>query len=185
MTSTVLTVSFALLLSGQAASKDKDEPRKPNPLAPSLPLLTDEEEAKLDAVIDRFIQFDIGKLQGDDGKKALKEFQALGADAVFALIRGLNKAAQIEATCPAATIGKKVVAILRASSDPDLLDFARENIGAGITRSPHMGILKDVRLAASLRRKDLGKNATLKTPPPPPPPIKSPGTTPPKSPGER
>ncbi len=185
MTSTLLTVSFALLLSGQAAPKDRDTPRKPNPLAPSLSLLTADEEAKLDAVIDRFIQFDIGKLAGDDGKKALKEFQALGPDAVFALIRGLNKAAQIEATCPAATIGKKVVAILRASNDPDLLDFARENIGAGITKSPHMGILKDVRLAASLRRKDLARNPALKTPPTPVPPVKSPGEAPPKSPGER
>lgn len=180
MTPTLLPLTFALLLSGQAAKEDA--PRKPNPLAPSLPLLTAEEEARIDAIVDCFIEFDTGKLKGNDGKKALKDFQGLGADATFALIRGLNKAAGIEATCPAATIGKKLVGIFRACNDPELLDFARENVGAGITKSPHLGILKDVRLAALLRRKELGRNPALKTAPPPVKPTPSPGDTPPKPP---
>jgi hypothetical protein len=167
-----LFLSFTLLLSGDAPTAKDETPRKPNPLAPSLPLLTKEEEANLDAIISRFIQYDTGKLGGDDGKKALEAFQGLGPEATFALIRGLNKAAQIEATCPAATIGKKLKAILKTTKDPELLEFARENIGAGVSKSPHMGILKDLKVAAMLRKKDIGK-ATLTTPPATvtPPPI--------------
>jgi hypothetical protein len=168
MTPTVLTLSITLLLCGQSPPSKSATPREPNPLAPSLPLLTEEEENKLDEIVERFIQYDTGKLRGEDGKKALKDFQALGPEATFALIRGLNRSAGIEATCPAATIGKKLVGILRTSNDPDLLEFARENVGAGITRSPHMGILKDVRLAATLRKKALAsKPATVPAAPPP------------------
>ena len=43
MTPTLLTVVFAALLSADPAAAD-DAPRKPNPLAPSLPLLTSDEE---------------------------------------------------------------------------------------------------------------------------------------------
>src|SRR5262249_3755541 len=99
MTPTVLTLSFALLLAGDSPTKNETL-RKPNPLAPSLPLLTDEEETKLDEIVDRFIQYDTGKLRGDSSKNALKDFQGLGPEATFALIRGLNKSANIEATCP-------------------------------------------------------------------------------------
>lgn len=180
MMPTALTLSFALLLAGDTPDKKADTPRKPNPLAPSLPLLTTEEENKLDDIVERFIQYDTGKLKGEDGKKALKEFQDLGPEATFALIRGLNKSAGIEATCPAATIGKKVVAIVRSSNDAQLLDYVRENVGAGVTKSPHMGILKDVKFAATTRKKEVGKGTgtTIKTVPTPPPP--SPGSQSPK-----
>ena len=87
MNATLFTLSVVLLLPAQPGQT----PRKPNPLAPSLPLLSDEEEAKLDAIIDKFILFDLGKLPaGEDGKKVLAEFQQLKPEAAFALIRGLN-----------------------------------------------------------------------------------------------
>ncbi len=165
MSSTLL--SLLLLLNADPAATDT--PRKPNPLAPSLPQLTDAEEEKLDHVIERFIQFDIGKLKGEEGKKALKDFNDLGPEATFALIRGLNKSASIEATCPAATIGKKLVAIIRRSNDPELLDFCRENIGAGITKSPHLGILKDVRFTAQMRKRDVGNRPIARPVDPPKP----------------
>ncbi len=74
----------------------KDAPRKASAIAPSLPALTIEEENKLDELIDRFIQADTGKLKGDAGKKAIRDFEGLGREAIPALIRGLNKAAGIE-----------------------------------------------------------------------------------------
>src|SRR5262245_59951995 len=49
-------------------------PRQPHPLAPSIPQLSKEEEAKIEAIIDRFIKFDIGKLPAGQGKKAVEEF---------------------------------------------------------------------------------------------------------------
>src|SRR5437762_13064835 len=77
------------------------EPRPASPFAPSLPQLTDEEEEKLDAVVQRFILSDIGKLTGREAEKAVAEFKSLGPEAVFALVRGLNRAANIESSCPA------------------------------------------------------------------------------------
>jgi sulfur transfer complex TusBCD TusB component (DsrH family) len=169
MKRTIGLLTLALLLIGAAVRGD-DAPRKPNPFAPSLPLLTEEEEAKLDAIIDRFIQFDTGKLKGAEGKKALQDFQKLGPEAIPALIRGLNRAATIEATCPAATIGKKLVGMIKASDDTQLLDFARENIGAGVDKSPHMGIIKDLRVACMIRKRDvMAKGIANKTQPKDPP----------------
>src|SRR5262245_41048675 len=107
MVPTALTLIVVLILPA-AAPAAKEAPRKPHPLAPSLPLLGSEEEKRLDDIIDRFIQFDLGKLQGEEGKRALQEFQKLGPEAIFALIRGLNRAAEIEGSCPAAILGKKV-----------------------------------------------------------------------------
>src|SRR3954470_10250377 len=99
---------------------------KPNPLAPSLPQVTEEEQARFEAIIERFIQFDTGKLTGAAGKKALADFNALPPHAVFALIDGFNRAANFEATCPAVIIGKKIQRQLNVSDDLDLLTYAKE-----------------------------------------------------------
>ena len=115
----------------------------------------DDREKKFDRVINRFIEYDTGKLPGPDGKQALAEFRELGPDAMSALIRGLNRAAKIEHSCPAVTIAKKLNTMLRASQSPGLLEFARENIGAGVTESRHMGVIKDLRLLCTLRRNSL------------------------------
>jgi hypothetical protein len=164
MTPTALTLALSLLLAA-----DTDGPRRPNPIAPSLPLLTPEEEQKLDDIIDKFIQFDTGRLKGADGKKALEDFQKLGPEALPALIRGVNRAAGIEATCPAATIGKKIHSLVRATTDLQLLEFARDNIGAGVERSPHMAILKDLRFICLLRKRDVQQRGIAFKPPPPNP----------------
>ena len=126
-----------------------------------MPQLTDEEEDQLDQVIERFIQSDTGQLRGAEGKKALEEFQQLGPEATFALIRGLNRAANIEFSCPAVVIAKKLGAILNASNDPDLLDFARENIGMGVTKSRHMGVIKDLRVSVMLRKNAVARNTVV------------------------
>src|SRR5262249_55619613 len=88
-----------------------------------------------------------------------------GPEAIPALIRGLNRAALVDYSCPAVTIAKKLGRMLESSDDAELLQFARENIGAGVTQSRHMGVLKDLRVACMLRQNLVArKNAeTAKT----------------------
>lgn len=150
MSTICLTLFLALLPADD--SERSDTSRKPNPFAPSLPLLTEKEEEQLDAIIDRFILFDTGKLPGAEGKKALIDFQRLGPEAIFALIRGLNKSAAIDHSCPALTIAKKIATILRATDDLELLQFAYENIGIGVKQSRHMNVLKDLRVVCIVQK---------------------------------
>jgi hypothetical protein len=136
---------------------DTDKPRKPNPLAPSLNQLTDEEEDRLDAIINRFIDADCGKLRGDDYKQAFRDFEKLDRDAIPALIRGLNKAAGIEGSCPAVKIFTKLSKMLSTTEDRELLLFARENIGAGVGKTRHAPLLQDLRVACMTRRSLLAR----------------------------
>jgi hypothetical protein len=126
-------------------------PRKRHPFAPSLPETTKEEEDKFDKIIDRFILADTGKLKGPEHKQAMEDFEKLPAESIFALIRGMNKAATINHSCPALVIGKRLHKQLRTSNDIDLLTFSRQNIGAGVERSQHADAIKDLRLAIGKR----------------------------------
>src|SRR5205807_7290629 len=120
-------------------------------------LLSDDEEDKLDAIIDRFIEQDTGKLQGAEAKKALAEFNKLKPEAIPALIRGINRAAKINDSCPALVIAKKLHRMLSASEDPELLQFARENIGAGIKQSRHMETLQNLRMFCAQRKNQIAR----------------------------
>jgi len=152
----VLCIAAVLTL-GQASQSAAD--RKPHPFAPSLPLLSKEEYEKIDATIDRFIDYDTGKLKGDAGKKALDDFNKLGPEAIFNLIDGLNRAANLESSCPAVIIGRKVGKILGATDDMQLLIFAKDNIGAGVTAKRHTNTLQDLQFAVLLRKSELQKRA--------------------------
>jgi hypothetical protein len=157
---------LALLVNGDTPAGTK-APRKPSPFAPSLPQLTDEEERQLDEIIDRFIDYDSGRVRGPEGRQAVGDFLKLGPEAIPALIRGLNRAARIEHSCPAVTIAKKLSRMLSSTRDPQLLEFARENVGAGVTRSRHMGVIQDLRVTCMLRKRALlesGIGATANTP---------------------
>src|SRR5690242_1754159 len=98
MTSAVLVLTLALCVAAgdapakSTATKTKEKP-KHSPYAPSLPYLTKEEEDKLDEIIDRFMDYDIGRLHGQEAAKALKDFKNLGPEAIPALVRGVNRAA--------------------------------------------------------------------------------------------
>src|SRR5262245_59157151 len=121
MTSSILTLAALFvcdqtspspLPSGEkAGTKDS---RKSHPLAPSLPLLSKEEYEAFERVIDRFIEYDTGKLKGAEGKKALADFQKLGSSAVFQLIEGFNRAANMEDSCPAVIIAHKLSTIINS-----------------------------------------------------------------------
>ena len=153
-----------ILLAAQAADDPATKaktPRKTSTLAPSLPELTDAEEAEFDRVIDRFIEYDSGGRKDPDGKKILGNFQKLSTDAIPALIRGINRAAKIDHSCPALIIGKKLERMLRSTHDPELLEFARENIGAGVEQSLHMGVLKQLRVVCIFRKSQLARAGDL------------------------
>jgi hypothetical protein len=154
----LLTLTLAL-----GADETARTPRKRSVIAPSLPELTKEEEAKLDEIIDRFILADTGRLRGAEAKKAAEAFDKLGHEAIPALIRGLNKAAKINHSCPVLMITKKLSKLLMASDDQELLEFARDEIGAGASGSKHARVLQDLRVRCMLR-----KNALARRPPPPP-----------------
>src|SRR5947208_2739436 len=108
MPSTILTLTIFVV----AAQTPKDDPRPPHPFAPSLRQLTPKEQAKAEEIVERFIQFDIGKLLGPAGKKAAEDFERLPAEAVFVLIDGFNRTANMEASCPCVVIGKKIIRII-------------------------------------------------------------------------
>ncbi|HEV3115976.1 MAG TPA: hypothetical protein VGY58_02910, partial [Gemmataceae bacterium] len=121
----MFTLVTALLCLVGAADKPAslETPRKPHPLFPSLHELSEEEENQLDDIVNRFIDYDSGKLKGPQGKKALADFQKLGPDAIPALLRGLNNAARIEHSCPAVQITRKLAKMLSSSRDIELLEF--------------------------------------------------------------
>jgi hypothetical protein len=144
----------------RAGLKDTKEKPKRSPYAPSLPYLTKEEEDKLDAIVERYIQYDIGRLQGKEGAKALRDFKALGPEAIPSLVRGLNRAARIEHSCPVVVIAQKLVRLLAASEDQELMEYVRDNIGSGVGGTRHAGVLKDLRFAVLMRKNALARQAT-------------------------
>jgi hypothetical protein len=166
MTPTLYALTLATLLAADPPSPGKDRPREPNPFAPSLPLLTEEEEDNLDRIIDNFIKFDTGKLSGAEARKAKSEFDKLGPEAIPALIRGLNRAATIEDSCPAVVIAKVLARMLSGSDDAKLMDFVRDNVGAGVGPTRHGGVLKDLKFAATMRRNALARRGPTTTPSP-------------------
>jgi hypothetical protein len=135
--------------------------RERHPLAPSLPLLTEKEQQAVEKVIDRLIEADVGKVKGAAGAKAHADFKALGPEAIPALLDGLNRAANMEASCPAVLIAKKLAQLLSASDDTELLDFARENIGAGVTAKRHTVVLKDLKVTCILRKATVQRGKAL------------------------
>jgi hypothetical protein len=162
MNSAILAV--VLLTLGQANLQDRER----HPLAPSLPLLTKDEYKKIDTIIDRFIAYDTGKLKGAEGKKALDDFNRLGSESIFNLIDGLNRAANMEDSCPAVIIAKRIATIIKSTDDPMLLGVAKDSIGADVKAKRHLGVLKDLQFHILLRKADLQKRgitvASAKTP---------------------
>lgn len=146
-----------LLLGSLFAAASDAPPRKQSAIAPSLPALTKEEEKKIEDVIDRFILADTGRLRGEDAKKAIKEFEKLGPESIPALIRGLNESAQRSYSCPILMITKKLTRFLDSSTDTILLEYARDEIGAGLKGVKHAGVLQDLRTRIMLR-----KNAVIR-----------------------
>jgi hypothetical protein len=176
----IMSRAFAIIvalsfLAGAALADDK-KPAKPdkkdakdntqNELQPRKTgrpgELSDEEEDRLDRIINRFIDYDIG-LNRD--RRAPAEFDELGPEAIPALIRGINRAATMSHSCPVSVIYKKLRSLLRSSDDERVLAFARDNIGAGLRRSPYQSLLNDLKITCMLRTRqldELRREAALK-----------------------
>jgi hypothetical protein len=163
MTTAVLVLTLAVFGAGDdvpSRSAGTKEKPKHSPYAPSLPYLTKEEEDKLDEIIDRFMLYDIGRLQGQEAAKALKDFRNLGPEAIPALVRGVNRAAAIEHSCPVVVIAQKLGRLLAASEDQELMEFVKDDIGSGVGRTRHAGVLQDLRLAVTMRKNALARRGS-------------------------
>lgn len=98
------------------------------------------------SIVFRFIQYDIGRLTGEAGDLARQEFNALGADAVPALVWGLNQSAHLNQSCPVIVIQSKLNEVLSVAGDPLQTRYALNNVGQSVAPSaPYAHRLKAFR----------------------------------------
>jgi hypothetical protein len=129
-----------------------------NDLNLDLDALIDTENEVHDEIVERFIEFDVGRLPGAAGLKARQDFDRLGTEAIGSLIRGLNKSAMMQASCPVVVISQKLGTLLRDKPEPALLQYALANIGRDVpSGAPHMGYLQA--LVAQIQRIDRARSA--------------------------
>ncbi len=120
---------------------DSDESAPIQPVPPGLDVRNEDDET-----VDDFIEYDIGRLRGEEGEAALRRFKDLGPDAIPALVRGLNKSAGIRASCPVIVLSQRLENQLRKSHDPIMIRYALDHIGDDVDRlAPHRGRLKTLR----------------------------------------
>ncbi|MBM4096671.1 MAG: hypothetical protein FJ261_07830 [Planctomycetes bacterium] len=160
----LLTLAFFMASSAWGCDSLPADFRPPHPLAPSLPQLSDAAEDDLDALIDRFMLFDIGKLPGPAGLKAQKDFEALGPEAIPALLRGLSRSARLDHDCPVTVIAKKLRLTLLASTDRKLLEFARDE-SESVDLRKHRGVVTALRVAITAHLAKLDRAGTPQPPP--------------------
>jgi hypothetical protein len=116
---------------------EADQPKGPKLTFVSLPLpLVHTHET----IVERFIEYDIGRLRGDEGYRARETFNRLGTEGIAAVVRGVNKSATISASCPIIVLMNKLQTLLRDCRDPYLVQMAVDHLGVGIpTNAPHWG----------------------------------------------
>ena len=106
--------------------------------AASLTQKQHELHAEHDKVVDRFIAYDLGRLRGRAGRKALQEFQALGTTAIPALVRGVNKSAQYTGSCPVSVISSKLASELENTKNQGFIRYAIDHLGDDVAwNMPH------------------------------------------------
>lgn len=91
---------------------------------PPLPPLNPAREAMLDTVVDRVIQYDLGRIRGIQGQQAIANFRSLGPDAIPALLRGLQRALTMDASCPVVVISTKLSQLLSTTPQMELVNYA-------------------------------------------------------------
>lgn len=101
---------------------------------------------QMDRIVERFIQYDVGQLSGENGRQALIEFQSLGSESVPSLVRGLNHAARIQYSCPVGVLSEKLVQLLLQGKDSSLTEYVVRNLGQGVPETaPHQRRLDQLR----------------------------------------
>lgn len=135
--------NFGKAPSPYAALMNRNRQRSTPPPLTSNPLLatthsTDSVTDESDQIVDDFIAYDIGKLRGRAGQQAHRRFMAMGAEGIPAVVRGLNKAATINASCPVGVLAGKLMSLLQSLRDPSLNQYAIDNLGRGVPETaPH------------------------------------------------
>lgn len=105
-----------------------------------------------DDAVERFIQYDIGRLSGEAAVRARRDFEALGPEAIPALVRGLNRSASIRASCPVVVLSNKLQYAVSQSNDRAMIDYALAYTGHNLpARSPHGSRVRS--LATQLQRR--------------------------------
>ncbi len=123
------------------------------------------ESPEHDEVVERFIQYDIGRLKGEAAAQALRDFNRLGQNAIPALVRGLNRSASIHASCPVCVLSSRLQSTLAQSQDPGMFAYTLANIGRDVPETaPHYGRLMD--LLKSLNESAENLISSLKSPDP-------------------
>lgn len=91
---------------------------------------TDKEDAERDQIVEEFIQFDIGNVRDPRAIERIKtRFNGLKSDdAVPALVRGMNRATRMRASCPITALAGKLRSILGASKDPEVGTYVLRNL---------------------------------------------------------
>ena len=127
-----------------AAEPPGNQPKPETPPLSDLEIASNvAEQARDDAIVDRFIAYDIGKLPGEAGQQAKRDFDRLSYAAIPSLVRGLNRAALIHASCPVMVISNKLDQALRDNHDPAMLSYALDHLGEGVpSNAPHYGRLQ-------------------------------------------
>jgi len=167
-------VLFALALLGAlplTLAGQKPPPAEDPKNLPKMPLvgrpgeLSEEEEQRLDKIINWFILFDIGQHRDP---RAVQEFNKLGPEAIPALIRGLQKASRMQQSCPVGMIAKKLRTLIGASSDEEVLNFVQREVGAIASATPspqYRGLLNDLRTFTMLRKREVAVFNAAQRPP--------------------
>jgi HEAT repeat protein len=151
MTATLLLTTVTVLLAQTPNAKAEPAKPKPSLLDDAPKIVNNLDETDRDKIVDRFIQFDIGKLRGTAGAEAHAAFQKLDARALPALARGLSRASQMEASCPALVIAARMRSLLSTTDDPKVLEYCQKTIAlGGYHRQAVAGVRAEVteRLAA-------------------------------------
>ena len=118
---------------------------------------------KNDEIVNAFIAYDIGQLQGQAGREAYKQFQSLQGDAALpAVTRGVNKAACINSSCPIIVLAGKFNTMLTATTDPNVVKEAMESLKSECKNAVYGNYVENLRLQAAERFESLGGKSALK-----------------------
>jgi HEAT repeat protein len=85
-----------------------------------------------DAIVEQFILYDIHQLTGAPGAQARDAFNSAGAEAIPAIIRGINRAAMLSQSCPVIVLANKLRTLLAQCGDPEMVELALDHLGAGV-----------------------------------------------------
>lgn len=107
-------------------------------MSDDTPRPADQEQQPYLAVVDRFIEADLGRLQRAEADRAKHDFDRLTPAAIPSLVYGLNRSAKIHASCPVAVLTFKLDMALRKNADPELLQYALDHLGDDVPdTAPH------------------------------------------------